>query len=231
MIRGGQYGNTQYPIFTVLRRSIAAGGQQRLGRPLAPVLPGKPNAKGTGPRVRDEESDGPAWVWLGRLMGWRGTETHAVVAGAVAIYCCVRQHRATVAPLSSPGDLPAPPLPAPPPATPAVETGCDLPQPPDGQPYTYVVCGGVGELHRGVPYSETGDAALAPGALVWVSQKKSQSADSCGELFSRATVVADPLLGGSESSAAQRRVTIRYPKGSTYRVRRRLLAPVLPPSR
>ena len=72
----------------------------------------------------------------------------------------------------------------------------------------------------------------------WVSLAKKKGGDgSAGELFSRATVVSDPLAAPKGSAVrataggggGKRRVHVRYPQGSSYRVRRRMLAPILPP--
>ena len=118
--------------------------------------------------------------------------------------------------------------------------GRSLPQPAGGAPLTYELCDGISELHHGVPYRAAADGgccALAAGALVWVSLAKKKGGDgSAGELFSRATVVSDPLAAPEGSAVratagdggGKRRVHVRYPQGSSYRVRRRMLAPILP---
>lgn len=118
--------------------------------------------------------------------------------------------------------------------------------------YAYVSCDGIGQLHQGYPYEDTGTCtphegsprtdermcvALDTGTLVWVSQsKKKGGADSAGDLFSRAVIVRDPFAAAPDSAAyagaaggsGKRRVTVRYPQGSTYSARRRMLAPILP---
>ena len=132
--------------------------------------------------------------------------------------------------------------------------GRQLPQPCASreQPYAYAACDGIGELHQGYPYEHTGSCtphegsprtdermcvALAAGTLVWVSQsKKKGGADSAGDLFSRAAIVKDPFAAapgsaayaGAAGGSGKRRVTVRYPQGSTYSARRRMLAPILP---
>ena len=117
--------------------------------------------------------------------------------------------------------------------------------------YAYVTCDGIGELHQGFPYGPAGlvddssptkspEGACSPletGTLVWVSQsKKKGGANSAGELVGRAAVVSDPFAAaegsakraGSAGGSGKRRVTVRYPQGSTYSARRRMLAPILP---
>lgn len=132
--------------------------------------------------------------------------------------------------------------------------GQELPQPRAArrQTYAYTTCDGIGELHQGYPYRPTGTCiphdgsprtderlctALEVGTLVWVSQsKKKGGAESAGDLFSRATIVKDPfaaspgsaVYAGAAGGSGKRRVTVRYPQGSTYSARRRMLAPVLP---
>lgn len=119
--------------------------------------------------------------------------------------------------------------------------------------YAYVTCDGIGELHQGFPYapagvvndgsptkkSEGACSPLEPGTLVWVSQsKKKGGANSAGEMLARAAVVADPFAAaegsakraGSAGGGGKRRVSVRYPQGSTYSARRRMLAPILPRS-
>jgi hypothetical protein len=72
---------------------------------------------------------------------------------------------------------------------------------------------------------------LAPGSLCWVMKSKGlQSGQDNGaslqrrDLFQRARVVVDENV---ESSDSMRRVLVRYPKGSTYHVKRRNLIPIL----
>ena len=105
--------------------------------------------------------------------------------------------------------------------------------------YAYATCNGVGELHQGYPYNDTSTCiphqgsprtdermcvALDTGTLVWVSQsKKKGGADSAGDLFSRAAIVRDPFAAtpgsaayaGAAGGSGKRRVTVRYPQGST----------------
>lgn len=118
--------------------------------------------------------------------------------------------------------------------------------------YAYAACDGIGELHQGYPYQDTSACiphegsprtaermcvALDTGTSVWVSQsKKKGGADSAGDLFSRAVIVRDPFAAtpgsaayaGAAGGSGKRRVTVRYPQGSTYSARRRMLAPILP---
>lgn len=74
---------------------------------------------------------------------------------------------------------------------------------------------------------------LRPGTLCWVLLSKgkkggkSTTVQRCAELFIRARVVQDDDGEPNSPSLAARRILIRYPKGSTYRVKRQNLIPVL----
>jgi hypothetical protein len=65
---------------------------------------------------------------------------------------------------------------------------------------------------------------LKPGTLCWVLKSKGQQQPA--ELFLRARVVTDDQDDGPE-----RRILVRYPRGSTYSVKRVNLIPVLEPPR
>ena len=67
---------------------------------------------------------------------------------------------------------------------------------------------------------------LSPGSLVYVHKsKKKNSAQR--KAFAKARVVSDPGDGDCGGDSANRRVVVRYPKGSTYSAKRTMLSPIL----
>jgi hypothetical protein len=106
-----------------------------------------------------------------------------------------------------------------------MSSSLELPQPLQcpKQKYEYVLYENLEERF----FSNT----LTPGSLCWVLKSKGlQSFQENGtslqrrELFQRARVVTDEKGDASDS---MRRVLVRYPKGSTYHVKRRNLIPII----
>lgn len=89
-----------------------------------------------------------------------------------------------------------------------------LPQPRSEKepPYRYILYNEIEPTY----YS----SRLQPGTLCWVLLSKSK-------LFTRARVVQDDYGEPNSPDLEARRILIRYPKGSTYRVKRHNLIPVL----
>ena len=74
-----------------------------------------------------------------------------------------------------------------------------------------------------------GEERFKPNTAVWVLTSKGKQSMR-GELFLRARVVSDDeeVVGSdNDGSTESRRVLVRYPKGSTYRVKASMLIPVM----
>lgn len=104
----------------------------------------------------------------------------------------------------------------------AETTALPLPQPPchlqQHETYSYILYENVEDLFEGQEQKR-----LPMDTLCWVLKSKGmQATQQRAELFLRARVVSD---SENDQDELERRVLIRYPKGSTYRVKRSMLLP------